>query len=101
MCFWQEAIDEARLLLGWRNDRLTLLSSYNTDVLKFDHHVSWLEATPSNTLLQLLIPKGGGRTINTVRLDLEVKGDSYELIIPDATMNDAFVSIELALTART
>jgi RimJ/RimL family protein N-acetyltransferase len=64
-------IEDASLLLEWRNDRGTRNASHNTDEISRDDHLAWLERTLGDTTRQLFIAEERGSPVGTVRVDLD------------------------------
>ena len=58
-------IQDADLLLEWRNDPKTRKASHNTDEVQRDEHISWLTKTLNNEviakLFQICSPALDGR----------------------------------------
>ncbi|MDB5888528.1 MAG: GCN5-like N-acetyltransferase, partial [Rhodocyclales bacterium] len=48
-------LQDAALLLDWRNDPLTRLSSHSADEIPLDEHLAWLNRILGDPLRQLLI----------------------------------------------
>lgn len=67
-------MNDAEILLKWRNDAATRSASHNVEEVKFDDHLIWLEATLSNSMRQLLIAEDKGRPVGCVRIDREPSG---------------------------
>ena len=63
-------VDDADLLLEWRNDPETRNASHNTAEVQREEHVSWLKKTLNNTSRQLYIAEENGIPVGTVRADL-------------------------------
>ena len=79
------SLDDADLLLAWRNDLQTRLSSHNTREIGREEHLAWLAETVSNPSRLLMVAEEGGVPVGTVRADRE--DGVYELswtVSPDA-----------------
>ena len=63
-------IQDADLLLKWRNDPETRKASHNTTVVQRDEHISWLSRTLSNPNRKLYVAEENGDAVGTVRADL-------------------------------
>jgi RimJ/RimL family protein N-acetyltransferase len=63
-------IDDADMLLEWRNDPETRKASHNTDHVQRDDHISWLSRTLGNPNRRLYVAEENGSPIGTVRADL-------------------------------
>lgn len=62
-------LEDANLLLSWRNDSLTRLASHNTEKIAFESHIAWLEASLANPMRRLLVAEDDRRPVGMVRLD--------------------------------
>jgi RimJ/RimL family protein N-acetyltransferase len=62
-------IQDADLLLEWRNDPETRKASHNTAEVRRDEHVSWLTRAINNPNQRLLIAEENGTAVGTVRAD--------------------------------
>lgn len=62
-------IQDADLLLEWRNDPLTRNASHNTAEVKIDEHISWLKKTLNNANRRLYIAEENGVPVGNVRAD--------------------------------
>jgi len=63
-------IQDADLLLEWRNDPETREASHNTTEVQRDEHVSWLSRTLNNPNRRLYVAEDNGVPVGTVRADL-------------------------------
>lgn len=70
-------LQDADLLLEWRNDPQTRLASHHTAVVEREQHLSWLKATLDDPSRQLWIAEEKGVPVGTVRADWT--DDSYQL----------------------
>lgn len=75
----QAKLDDAVLLLSWRNDDKSRQSSHNTKKVKFDDHYAWLTETLSNPNRKLYIAEYLSEKIGTVRADFITEDDVWEL----------------------
>lgn len=41
-------LEDAKMLLKWRNDKATRMASHTTDEVKLEKHIEWLKATLQN-----------------------------------------------------
>ncbi len=64
------SMDDANILLEWRNDPETRRSSHNTSEVVWEEHLAWLKKTLSNTNRRLLVAEENGAPVGTVRADL-------------------------------
>jgi RimJ/RimL family protein N-acetyltransferase len=62
-------MEDARVLLGWRNDELSRRFSIETAVVDEDGHMAWLRESLANPRRQLLMALEDGKEVGTVRLD--------------------------------
>lgn len=62
-------IQDAELLLEWRNDPETRKASHNTAEVGRDEHVSWLSKTLDNPNRKLYVAEEAGIPVGTVRAD--------------------------------
>ena len=62
-------IQDADLLLEWRNDPKTRKASHNMEEVQRDEHISWLIKTLNNRNRRLLIAEESGVPIGTIRAD--------------------------------
>jgi RimJ/RimL family protein N-acetyltransferase len=63
-------IQDADLLLEWRNDPETRNASHNTGEVQREDHVSWLTKTLNDASRQLFVAEEIGVPVGTVRADL-------------------------------
>jgi len=70
-------MDDAILLLAWRNEPATRANSHKSEVVGPNEHIAWLEATLANHHRQLYIAEVDERPIGTIRADYD--GESCEL----------------------
>lgn len=64
------SLDDAQLLLDWRNDAATRHASHTTDAVDIDTHVAWLSRSLDDPARHLYIAEQDGRAVGTVRADL-------------------------------
>ena len=70
-------IDDADLLLAWRNDPDTRANSHTTGVVTREAHVAWLSTALADPQRAIRIAELDGVAVGTIRLDQA--GDHYEL----------------------
>lgn len=78
-------LEDAKLLLKWRNDKITRMASHSVDEVKLEKHIEWLKATLQNKNRQLYVAEEKGTFVGTVRADFE--NGVYELswtVAPEA-----------------
>ena len=62
-------LDDAALLLKWRNDPATRANSRNKGEVSANEHATWLASTLANEHRRLLVAEHKGRPVGQVRLD--------------------------------
>ena len=62
-------IEDADMLLDWRNDPETRKSSHSTLEVSKEEHVAWLSKTLGNANRKLLVAENNGAPVGTVRAD--------------------------------
>ncbi len=62
-------LQDADLLLAWRNDPETRGASHNSESVRTDEHLAWLENTLNNERRKLFIAEEDGSPVGTVRAD--------------------------------
>jgi RimJ/RimL family protein N-acetyltransferase len=62
-------MEDATVLLEWRNDPETRRSSQDADVITLDSHRMWLAGVLQNPARKLLIAENGSTPVGTVRID--------------------------------
>lgn len=62
-------IDDAEILLEWRNDPETRKVSMNMDIVKWDEHITWLTGVLANPDRELYIAELNGVPVGTIRND--------------------------------
>ncbi len=94
-------IDDAPLLLTWRNDPVTRANSVHCEVVALADHLRWFAATLQNPKRKLLIAEDGGVSVGTIRIDV-IDGESQELswtVAPEARgkgVGKAMVALAIA-----
>lgn len=63
------SMDDADLLLQWRNDPITRRAGHNTLEVGRSEHLAWLEKTTRSESRRLLVAEKDGVPVGTVRLD--------------------------------
>jgi RimJ/RimL family protein N-acetyltransferase len=64
-------LEDAELLLKWRNDMTTRMASHTVDEVKLEKHIEWLKTTLQNKNRQLYVAEEKGTFVGTVRADFE------------------------------
>jgi O-antigen/teichoic acid export membrane protein len=62
-------LDDAELLLAWRNDPDTRRGSHRSEAVTSEEHQAWLAASLSNSNRKLYIGEKNGKPVGTVRAD--------------------------------
>lgn len=70
-------IEDAELLLSWRNDPETRARSHNSNQVEMASHVAWLADTLGNPTRQLFVAEKDGVPVGTSRADFD--GSCHEL----------------------
>jgi len=70
-------LEDAEMLLKWRNDEATRMGSHSTVEVKLEKHIEWLRATLQNQTRQLYVAEENGVSVGTVRADYD--NGIYEL----------------------
>ena len=63
-------MDDAELILKWRNDEMTRRNSFSSDVISMDNHVKWLERKFSDNKCLMYILEDDGAAVGHIRLDI-------------------------------
>ncbi len=66
----QASIQDADMLLDWRNDPETRRASHSTSDVVKEEHIAWLKKTLSNPNRRLLVAEEDDSPVGTVRADL-------------------------------
>ena len=69
-------MDDAAMLLDWRNDEDARKQSFNTDVVPLENHLKWLAAVLANPSRQLFVAEADGVPAGTIRADKDADGSS-------------------------
>lgn len=70
-------LDDAQVLLEWRNNPATRDASHNTALISEDEHIQWLKKILENENRKLYVAEINGIPVGTIRVDSENLG--YEL----------------------
>jgi RimJ/RimL family protein N-acetyltransferase len=62
-------LDDAALLLSWRNEPLSRQASHSTAEIQFDTHYRWLAETLASVHRKLYIAESDGTPLGSVRAD--------------------------------
>ena len=95
------AMDDAELLLAWRNDEATRAASINQEPVALGDHLAWLGRVLANPDRHLYIGELGDEPIGTVRLDGD--GERAEVnitIAPEARGRGLSKALLRALVAQ-
>lgn len=69
MILRKAGIEDSDLLLAWRNDEATRLSSFNSAPVRAEEHTHWLERSLRCAGRSLFIVEESGIPVGTVRID--------------------------------
>ncbi|MDB5800985.1 MAG: GCN5-like N-acetyltransferase [Rhodocyclales bacterium] len=67
-------LQDAELLLAWRNDPHTRLSSHDTNEITLAQHLAWLNRVLNDVARRLFIAEEAGTPVGSVRADTEPDG---------------------------
>jgi len=67
-------MNDAEILLAWRNDPDTRRFSRNTDIIPANHHVRWLSATILRPNIKFRIAECDGVPVGTIHSDRTMNG---------------------------
>ena len=62
-------MDDASILLQWRNDESTRMASRNQEVVAEAEHLEWLKRSFADDNRKILIAEVDGQPVGTIRLD--------------------------------
>jgi RimJ/RimL family protein N-acetyltransferase len=100
--FRPATMDDASLLLGWRNDPVTRASSIRGEAIERDDHLRWLEGSLASATRDLRIAIEDGVPVGTVRIDRHDDG-SRELswtVAPEARARGLGTRMVATITAE-
>jgi len=63
-------INDAELLLNWRNDELTRANSFNDKVISIQDHLEWFHKSLASRLRKIYIAEINNIPIGTIRVDI-------------------------------
>lgn len=69
LVFRDATLEDAQLLLDWRNDEATRVASHNMELLTLSSHIKWLKDSINSTHRKILIVELCGVAVGTVRKD--------------------------------
>ncbi len=77
-------MDDASILLAWRNDPETRVQSRNTEPIDFDHHVHWLAGVLADPSRVLCVAEDNGVPVGSNRVDFGPRDAEVSWVIaPD------------------
>ena len=79
MTLRQANLEDAKILLDWRNDPETRVNSINMEEVLWENHLPWLEKTLKNPSRLLFVAEEDGSPVGTVRADMSEDGKESEL----------------------
>lgn len=63
-------INDAELLLNWRNDELTRANSFNDKVISIEDHLEWFHKSLASHIREIYIAEINNIPIGTIRVDI-------------------------------
>ncbi|MCI5059435.1 MAG: UDP-2,4-diacetamido-2,4,6-trideoxy-beta-L-altropyranose hydrolase [Alphaproteobacteria bacterium] len=72
-------LEDAQLLLDWRNDPATRQASLNTDIIAYEDHVKWFKGVLEDQNRHLYIATHDNHDVGTIRADLTPETGAYNL----------------------
>ena len=79
-------MDDAELILKWRNDEKTRENSFSSDVIALEDHIKWLSRKLEDSKCHMYMLEDGGEAVGNIRLDILDNDDVGEIsymIAPD------------------
>ena len=79
-------MDDAELILKWRNDEKTRENSFSSDVIALEDHIKWLSRKLEDPKCHMFMLEDDGESVGNIRLDVLDKDDVGEIsymIAPD------------------
>ncbi len=79
-------MDDAELILKWRNDEKTRENSFSSDVIALDDHIKWLSRKLEDPKCHMYMLEDDGEAVGNIRLDILDNDDVGEIsymIAPD------------------
>ncbi|MEO9461247.1 MAG: GNAT family N-acetyltransferase [Marinomonas sp.] len=77
-------LDDAAMLLLWRNDPTTRKASVGSEPVEWEDHIEWLRSSLTNSNRELLLALLDEEPIGTVRIDRNDKIEMSWTIAPSA-----------------
>jgi len=77
LTFRSATLDDAELLLKWRNNLETRLASINSDMISKEDHIKWFTKLITKNNIILLIAEKNNKPVGTIRI--EIKNNIKEL----------------------
>ena len=78
-------LDDAEMLLSWRNDALTSQNSINTEPVGLADHLDWLKKSLKSSERRLFIALFDGKPVGAVRIDHSSEGTELSwTVAPEA-----------------
>lgn len=74
LVFRRARMDDAALLLAWRNDEATRQASIETGLVSLDEHVRWLAGSLASPDRNIQIAEADGQPVGVVRADRSADG---------------------------
>ena len=92
-------IEDADLLLEWRNDPETRKACHNTSVIQRENHISWLSKTLCNPSRKLFVCEENGIPVGTARTDFSDGVHTISCIVAPNARGRTVIKRMLALLA--
>ena len=93
-------LDDAKLLLDWRNDGTTREQSFERGEVSVDEHLRWLTATVGDPKRRLFIAEGPEGPVGTARLDFTANGRAGEMSLEWTPSAEVSLTVAPALRAH-
>lgn len=76
-------IDDAKMILDWRNDEITRKNSFSKNVISMDEHVKWLTRKLADNSCMMFILVDSDEPVGSIRVDIQKKtGEVSYMIAP-------------------
>lgn len=92
-------LDDARLLLRWRNDPTTRQQSFNTSEVELDAHEAWLGRKLADKATRVYIFEVDGAPVGQARIDTTGAGEGEISVSVDAAARGRGLGSELIARA--
>ena len=72
-------IDDAKMILDWRNDEITRKNSFSKNVISMDEHVKWLTRKLADNSCMMFILVDSDEPVGSIRVDIQKKNRRSQL----------------------